>query len=125
MHKNINWQEATYPNEKEVDTLINAVGNLHPLVARLLSQRGHATYDQVRNFFNPDIDAIAQFGELLNVGKAANRLIEAVQSEQSILLYGDYDVDGTCSVSMMYMFLRSLEANVSYYIPDRYSEVME
>ena len=118
----LKWIITKKPDAKTVYKLISEIENLHPVVAQLLAQRGYLTYDSVRNFFESDLKTIDSYGELKDCEKAAERLLEAVRSNQKILIYGDYDVDGTSSVSMMVLFLKSIGANVSFYIPDRYAE---
>ncbi len=98
------------------------VPQLHPVIAGILARRGIGDLDGVRHFFNPNIDAIDQFGNMLNMERSADRVIRAIESNHHIMLYGDYDVDGTCAVSIFYRFLESLSADVSFYIPDRYAE---
>jgi len=118
----LKWVVTKKPSENLVEKLISEIENLHPVVAQILVQRGLITYDSVRNFFESDLKTIDSFGELKDCEKAADRLLVAVKSNQKILIYGDYDVDGTSSVSMMVLFLKSIGADVSYYIPDRYAE---
>jgi len=116
------WQIVEFPVNSEIERLQKEVENLHPLIAALLLQRELQTFDQLKGFFNPTIQQIEAYGEMKDQVKAAKRLSRAIENGESVLLYGDYDVDGTCSVSMMKLFLDELGAKVSYYIPDRYSE---
>lgn len=122
MDKVIDWLLCSDVEEDKIELLCSEVPNLHPLIAQLLIQRGYSSFTDIKTFFNPKLEELNGFGEMKGLAKASRRLIEAIESKQSILLYGDYDVDGTCSVAMMVRFLRSLDANVSYYIPDRYAE---
>ena len=118
----LRWVVAEKPEQITVRKLIEEIENLHPVVAQLLIQRGLNSFDIVRDFFKCDLSTLTLYGELKDCEKAADRLNEAIISGQKILIYGDYDVDGSTSVSMMVLYLKSMGANVSYYIPDRYAE---
>ena len=118
----LEWNIKPKANRKITDRLLDEIENLHPVVAEILAQRNLKTFDSVRKFFRPGIDEIDQYGEMKDCEKAAERLKEAIDKNQKILIYGDYDVDGTCSVSTCFLFLKSLDADVHYYIPDRYAE---
>lgn len=118
----LKWVVANKPESTAIAKLIEEIENLHPVVAQLLIQRGLNTFDIVRDFFKSDLNDINSFGELKNCERGAERLFEAIKKGEKILIYGDYDVDGSTSVSMMTLFLQSVGANVSYYIPDRYAE---
>jgi single-stranded-DNA-specific exonuclease len=93
-----------------------------PVIATLLVQRGITTFEQAKAFFRPDLSMLHDPFRMNDMGKAVQRLGSALQQNEKILVYGDYDVDGTTSVSMMYSFIRSIHSHVDYYIPDRYSE---
>lgn len=119
---NLNWNTKP-PVEKSVrEKLLKAIPGLHPVVASILLQRGLDNFDSIRAFFNPALENIDNYGELKDCAKASERLQNALKADQKILIYGDYDVDGTCSVSSFYLFLKNLNARVETYIPDRYSE---
>ena len=120
--QDIKWVSTPFPETEMTDSLLSSVQNLHPIVASLLVQRGVDTFEKVRDFFNPTMDLMENFNPMLGLEKATERVLLALDKNEKILLYGDYDVDGTCSVAMLYLFLKSLHADVSYYIPDRYSE---
>ncbi len=119
---NIDWLLPNLSGEEKSKRLLAEVPQLHPVIAEILSRRGILDYDGMRDFFNPDLSTIDDFGKMLNIERAADRVVKAIESNDHILLYGDYDVDGTCAVSIFYQFLESLSADVSFYIPDRYSE---
>ncbi len=118
----LKWVLAPSAGAGEVGKLQKDIQNLHPVVAQLLVQRGLFTFDLVRDFFTSDLKTIDSYGELKDCEKATDRLFSAIRDKQKILIYGDYDVDGSSSVSMMILYLKSVGANVSYYIPDRYAE---
>ncbi|MFP4018949.1 MAG: single-stranded-DNA-specific exonuclease RecJ, partial [Bacteroidales bacterium] len=96
--------------------------NIDELLANLLIQRGIKTFEQARNFFRPDLDKLYDPFLMKDMNLAVEKIEEALQKHQKILVYGDYDVDGTTSVAMVYSFLKKIDTNVDYYIPDRYKE---
>ncbi|MFP4447715.1 MAG: single-stranded-DNA-specific exonuclease RecJ [Bacteroidales bacterium] len=96
--------------------------NIDELLANLLIQRGIKTFEQARNFFRPDLDKLYDPFLMKDMNLAVERIEEALQKKQKILVYGDYDVDGTTSVAMVFSFLKKIDSNVDYYIPDRYKE---
>jgi single-stranded-DNA-specific exonuclease len=104
-----------------IESLSQSINVSHH-VANLLAQRGIATFEQARNFFRPDLDSLYDPFLMKDMAVAVERLAMAVRHNEKVLVYGDYDVDGTTSVSLMYSFLKSLIPDLYYYIPDRYSE---
>ena len=91
------------------------------VVAELLLQRGITSFEEAEAFFRPTLDDLHDPFLMKNMKEAVERLQDAIENKQRILLFGDYDVDGTTAVAMMYSFLKET-AVVDYYIPDRYSE---
>jgi single-stranded-DNA-specific exonuclease len=96
--------------------------NVSNEIASLLVLRGITNYENAKCFFRPSLDAIHDPFLMKGMKIAVNRLVLAKAKRENILVYGDYDVDGTTSVSMMYLFLLNEGLNVKYYIPDRYDE---
>ena len=96
--------------------------NIHPTLGALLINRGINDYEKARTFFRPDLNSLHDPFLMKDLDIAVNRLSEALTLNQSILIYGDYDVDGTTSVALMYLFLKKFTKNICFYIPDRYSE---
>ena len=97
--------------------------NLHPVLANLLVQRGIDTVERVRKFFNPQLDDLHDPFLMKDMDKAVERIEQAVRNQEKIMVYGDYDVDGTTAVALVYKFLRHIgHKNLSFYIPDRYTE---
>ena len=92
------------------------------LVANLLAQRGIRDFDQARRFFRPSLDGLYDPFRMKDMNRAIERIEKAIQNNQQILVYGDYDVDGTTSVALVYSFLKRYYPNIDYYIPDRYEE---
>ncbi|MFM9028386.1 MAG: single-stranded-DNA-specific exonuclease RecJ [Bacteroidota bacterium] len=96
--------------------------NISPVLANLLIQRGINTIDEARLFFRPSLDDLHDPFLMKDMDKAVDRLHQAVQKGEKILVYGDYDVDGTTSVALVYSFIRSFYEQVDFYLPDRYKE---
>src|SRR5690606_17646495 len=115
------WVLNPQPAESSVEMLVNEVTLPRPL-ATILAQRGVDSFEKAKNFFRPDLKSLYNPYLMKDMDKAVARILKAIESEENILVYGDYDVDGTTAVAMMYDFLKSIYPNVSYYIPDRYTE---
>ncbi len=96
--------------------------SIHPILAQLLVQRGINTFEEAKNFFRPSLSDLHDPFLMKDMDKAVERISNAILNKQKILVYGDYDVDGTTAVSLVYTFLHNQYVNVSYYIPDRYKE---
>ncbi len=107
--------ETNVTNQLQQDLKISA------LMASLLAQRGLTTQEEIRSYFNPSLESLHDPFLMLNMELASNRLCEAINQKQRILVYGDYDVDGTTSVAMMFSVL-SKHTETHFYIPDRYEE---
>ncbi len=114
------WIPISY-SEEEVTELQKVLG-VHRIFCQLLVQRGIKTYDQAKLFFRPSIHHLHDPFLMKDMDVAVERLEKAIQQKERILLYGDYDVDGTTCVSLMYSFLIHHHSNLDYYIPDRYKE---
>lgn len=120
--KKFDWKRLNAPNGESVRALQKKFPGLHPVLADLLVARGLASADEIATYFSTDIGALQGRTKMKDLEKAADRLILALQENQRIRLYGDYDVDGTTSVAMMSLFLENLDADFDHYIPDRYRE---
>ena len=96
--------------------------NIDEILAQLLIQRNITSFDQAKAFFRPELKDLHDPFLMVDMDKAVERINTALQRNERILVYGDYDVDGTTSVAMMYSFLHQFHKNIDYYIPDRYSE---
>jgi single-stranded-DNA-specific exonuclease len=101
---------------------LSAALNVNMVIANLLAQRGITSYDEAKSFFRPRLSDLHDPFLMKDMDKAVARLEQAIENQEKVLIYGDYDVDGTTSVAVMYQFLRSRIKNLDYYIPDRYSE---
>ncbi|ASQ91714.1 single-stranded-DNA-specific exonuclease RecJ [Prosthecochloris sp. GSB1] len=109
------------PDQKVVEALAKDINVSHP-VARALCNRGVTGFDEARTFFRPDLSLLPSpflFGDM---EKAVRRLGAAVEGGEKIMIYGDYDVDGTTGTALLYLFLRERGAEVSFYINDRFAE---
>ncbi len=107
--------------ESTVQHLQESLG-IHPHFCRLLAQRGVTTFDEAKRFFRPEWSHLHDPFLLKDMQKAVARLSSAIEKEENILLYGDYDVDGTTSIALLYSFLEKKHKKLDYYIPDRYKE---
>ncbi len=96
--------------------------SISELSARMLVVRGIRTADAARKYIRPTLDEINDPFLMRDMDKAVARLEKALNDGERILVYGDYDVDGTTAVALMYTFLKGLTDNVDFYIPDRYTE---
>lgn len=103
------------------DNLSEAI-NLNSTLASLLVQRGVTTFEEARQFFRPSLSDLHDPFLMKDMDKAVERLESALDKDQKILVYGDYDVDGTTSVALFYGFMREHYSNIEFYIPDRYKE---
>ena len=115
------WVIKECLNEDAVSELSLALG-IDPVLARLLVQRGITTFEEARAFFRPSMDSLHDPFLMKDMDKAVDRLERALRSDEKILVYGDYDVDGTTAVSLVYSFLKRFSKKVGFYIPDRYDE---
>jgi len=104
-----------------VNNLADSLG-VSQSIAHLLVIRGVTTFDEAKQFFRPDISQLHNPFLMKDMQKAVDRIKTAIAKKEKILVYGDYDVDGTTSVAMLYIFLATLTENIDYYIPDRYTE---
>lgn len=115
------WTLKPLPDADVVSELQNSLG-VEPIIATLLAQRGITNFDQAKTFFRPQLSHLHDPFLMKDMDKAVHRLSAAISNHEKILVYGDYDVDGTTAVSLMYLFLKSLAKKIEYYIPDRYDE---
>jgi single-stranded-DNA-specific exonuclease len=106
---------------QKVNALKEAL-KIHPILCELLVQRGIDTYDAAKKFFRPSLSDLHDPWLMKDMKTAVDRIAEAISASQKILVFGDYDVDGTTSVATLYQFLKQLSINVDYYIPHRYKE---
>ena len=115
------WKYREVADPENVRQLASELG-VDPVLAELLVQRGVHTFEQARSFFRPNLDDLHDPFLMKDMDKAVERVHKAVSTGEKILVYGDYDVDGTTAVSLVYSFLRRLTRQVDFYIPERYDE---
>ncbi|WP_446051121.1 single-stranded-DNA-specific exonuclease RecJ [Zobellia laminariae] len=115
------WTIKPKPQQDAIDQLANAL-KVDDLVAQLLLQRGITTYEAAKNFFRPELTHLHDPFLMKDMNIAVERIEEAIANNENILVYGDYDVDGTTSVALVSSYLLSYYPNVATYIPDRYTE---
>ena len=95
---------------------------IHPVLADMLTKRGIGNFDEAKGFFRPDLSALHDPFLMRDMDKAIARIEEAIGNNEKVLVYGDYDVDGTTAVSVVYSFFRQFHSRLEYYLPDRYAE---
>ncbi|WP_127018922.1 single-stranded-DNA-specific exonuclease RecJ [Flagellimonas beolgyonensis] len=115
------WTVKPIPTQETIDDLAKEL-KVENIIAQLLIQRGITNYDEAKAFFRPELSHLHDPYLMKDMDKAVVRIEHAMQEEENILIYGDYDVDGTTSVALVSSFLLEFYPNVATYIPDRYLE---
>lgn len=115
------WEIRPAGDPEVVARLSEAI-NVNRHLANLLVQRGITTFEEAKAFFRPSLDDLHDPFLMKDMNKAIDRITMAITRHERILIYGDYDVDGTTSVALLYSFFSEFYDNLGYYIPDRYSE---
>lgn len=115
------WTIKSKPSEAKVKHLAAAL-NVEDFVATLLIQRGIETFEDAKNFFRPSLEHLHDPFLMKDMDKAVARIESAIVNQENILVFGDYDVDGTTAVSLVSSYLKSHYPNIATYIPDRYDE---
>ena len=116
------WVVKPQGNPKAVAAMAAATG-ISPVLANLLVQRGIDTLEKAKKFFNPQLSDLHDPFLMKDMDKAVERVERAVRNREKIMVYGDYDVDGTTAVALVYKFLRQIgHKDLLFYIPDRYTE---
>ena len=118
---NKRWRIKTRPSDEEIDALSSAL-KIDKVLALLLLQRNIKTHEEAKAFFHPDLNRLHDPFLMKDMDRAVARVEQALDAREGILVYGDYDVDGTTAVALMYSFLRKIHPNVYSYIPDRNNE---
>jgi single-stranded-DNA-specific exonuclease len=109
-------------DEREITAALQKALNIHPILCKILSQRGLTDYDLAKNFFRPQLSQLHDPWLMKDMDKAVDRILAAFDKKEKILVFGDYDVDGTTSVASMYSFLKKYYNELDFYIPHRYRE---
>lgn len=115
------WLLKNQPDPGDLEA-ISQVKNLDPTLANLLAQRGIQSEDELKKFFNPSLADLNDPFQMANMDKAVARIEAAIRGEEKLMIYGDYDVDGTTSTALVYKYLSRYYPNLETYIPDRYTE---
>ncbi|WET00997.1 single-stranded-DNA-specific exonuclease RecJ [Flavobacterium sp. YJ01] len=115
------WTIKPKPSEDKIKHLAQAL-NVEDFVATLLIQRGIETFEDAKNFFRPSLEHLHDPYLMKDMDKAVARIEKAIENQENILVFGDYDVDGTTAVSLVSSYLKSYYPNIATYIPDRYDE---
>ncbi len=115
------WTLKPKPTSEEIAHLVSVL-QVDPLIASLLVQRGIKTFDEAKRFFRPSLDELHDPYLMKDMAKAVHRLETAFERQERILVFGDYDVDGTTAVALMSSYLKTIYTEVDTYIPDRYGE---
>ncbi|GAA3592803.1 single-stranded-DNA-specific exonuclease RecJ [Flavivirga amylovorans] len=115
------WTLKPKPEISKIEALQEAL-QIDEVLATLLLQRGIETYDQAKSFFRPSLDDLHDPYLMKDMDKAVARIEKAIVNNENILVYGDYDVDGTTSVALMSTYLKTRYSLVHTYIPNRYDE---
>jgi len=115
------WSVREMPDQGNVEKLASEL-NIDPVLSAILLQRGIADFEEARFFFRPDIRHLHDPFLMADMEKAINRIETALANNEKMMIYGDYDVDGTTAVSIVYSFFKKLTDNIEYYIPNRYTE---
>ncbi len=115
------WVENRAVDEHIITQLADQL-NITSIIATLLVNRGVSNFKEAEEFFRPKAEHIHDPFLMKDMDKAIERIQKAIQENERILIYGDYDVDGTTSVSLVYSFFKPIYSNIDFYIPDRYKE---
>lgn len=115
------WELDENIDKKNVEDLSNKL-KIPSIVASILVKRNINSFEKAKKFFRPNKKDFYNPILMKGMSLATDRIIEAIENNKKILIYGDYDVDGTCSVALMMLFFKRLNADVIFYQPDRYAE---
>ncbi len=121
MSNNWNYQPLTHQEQEKAEALLPVCGGISP-IPELLMRRGVSTPEEAVGFFSPSLDDLHDPFLMPDMDKAVNRLNRAMGAKERIMIYGDYDVDGTTAVALVYKYLQNYYSNIEYYIPTRYEE---
>jgi single-stranded-DNA-specific exonuclease len=116
------WKIKEKATPEEVQRLSSELNNLDTTLTNILLQRKIDTFEKAKTFFRPSLEEIHDPFLMKDMDKAVDRLQLAIKNEEKILVFGDYDVDGTTSVALVYSYLKNYYEHLEYYIPDRYAE---
>jgi single-stranded-DNA-specific exonuclease len=115
------WKYKAKGNQEIVERLSKEL-NINKTLANLLVQRNITDFETAKNFFRPKLEHLHDPFLMLGMDKAVDRISQAISNNENILIYGDYDVDGTTAVALVYSYFKDIYYNIDFYIPDRYKE---
>jgi single-stranded-DNA-specific exonuclease len=115
------WVQAVQGSKETTDLLAQKL-NIDKSLAQILAQRGISSFDEAREYFRPEMAKLHDPFLMKDMDKAIKRIDQAVNTREKILIYGDYDVDGTTSVALAFSFFSQFTEHIAYYIPDRHKE---
>jgi single-stranded-DNA-specific exonuclease len=115
------WNIHQIPHVEEVSSLQTAL-SVDETIAKLLSLRGIKSFEEAKTFFRPSLDMLHDPFLMKGMAQAIERITNAIANHEKVMIFGDYDVDGTTSVALVYSFFRKYIPEIRYYIPDRYAE---
>lgn len=115
------WKQKPKAPQSVIEKLGKEI-NVNPTLANMLINRGVESFEQAKDYFRPSLSQLHDPFLMKDMSQAVQRIEQAVLNEEKILVYGDYDVDGTTAVALMYSFLKTFYPHVDFYIPDRYKE---
>ncbi len=115
------WIQKKTPNQQAINSLATQLG-IDPVLTTLLLHRGIDTFEKAKDFFRPNLNQLHNPFLMKDMQLAVDRILQAVANQETIMVFGDYDVDGTTAVALLSSYLLTLHPNVVTYIPDRYKE---
>ncbi|HEY8513767.1 MAG TPA: single-stranded-DNA-specific exonuclease RecJ [Cyclobacteriaceae bacterium] len=115
------WRYISKPPEEAIRALSRQI-NVNPYLCTVLIQRGIDNFESARDFFRPTLDMLHDPFLMKGMSEAVERFNNAIRNQERVLIYGDYDVDGTTAVALVYSYLKTFYNHCEIYIPDRYSE---
>ena len=115
------WKQKPKTSQAAIEKLGKEI-NVNPTLANMLINRGVESFEQAKDYFRPSLSQLHDPFLMKDMDAAVNRIEQAVKNQEKTLVYGDYDVDGTTAVALMYSFLKGFYPQVDFYIPDRYKE---
>ncbi|MCI0751658.1 MAG: single-stranded-DNA-specific exonuclease RecJ [Flammeovirgaceae bacterium] len=118
---NKRWIYKDIPERNEIESLAKTI-NVNPYLSAILIQRGLRSLDEAKNYFRPSLEQLHDPFIMMDMSKAVERLKRAIDHQEKILIYGDYDVDGTTATALVYLYLQSFYKHCTVYIPDRTKE---
>ena len=116
-----NYQAPTHNEVEAANSFAKELG-IHPILCHLLQKRGITTVSAAKKFFHPQLNELHDPFLMKDMDIAVERLNQAMGRKERVMIYGDYDVDGTTAVALVYKFLQQFYSNIDYYIQDRYNE---